>query len=68
MYASDRLNEILDQAIDLPRLEREAFLDRACAGDPALRDRIDALIRDSEGDVPDDFLPLPDFYRDLPQE
>ena len=65
-HAPDRLNGILDQALDLPPSERAAYLDRACAGDPALRHRIDALLRDSEGDVPNDFLQLPGFLNDVP--
>jgi serine/threonine protein kinase/tetratricopeptide (TPR) repeat protein len=35
----EQANELSDPA------ERAAFLDRACAGDPALRDRVEALLR-----------------------
>jgi serine/threonine-protein kinase len=40
------------QIADAPA--RAAYLDRACAGDPRLRERIDALLRAS--DRADDFL------------
>ncbi len=36
--------EIFAEAIELPEAERAAFLDRACAGDSALRRRVDLLL------------------------
>jgi len=39
----NRDDEIFSEALDLPVAQRAAFLDRACAGDPAQRARIDAL-------------------------
>ena len=35
---------ILNAALELPAAERAACLDRACAGDPALRRQVEALI------------------------
>jgi len=40
----NRDDEIFSEALDLPVAQRDAFLDRACAGDPAQRARIDALL------------------------
>ena len=40
----DRLQEIFDRAVSLSEPERAAFLDRACMGDPSLRDRVSQLI------------------------
>ena len=40
----NRDDEIFSEALDLPVDQRAAFLDRACAGDPAQRTRIDALL------------------------
>ncbi len=39
-----RIDALLDSALDLAGDERSAFLDRACAGNPALRARVDALL------------------------
>ena len=33
----DRMMEILADAVELPTVQRPAFLDRACADDPPLR-------------------------------
>ncbi|HZM68956.1 MAG TPA: hypothetical protein VFB95_01150, partial [Candidatus Cryosericum sp.] len=63
-----RIAPILEQALDLGPRERTALLDRACAGDPALRAEIEALLRaDAEAgsflDAPVDLaklLPAPD--------
>jgi serine/threonine-protein kinase len=44
-----RVSEVLDGALDLPPGELEAYLARACAGDPGLRARVeDLLAADSE--------------------
>lgn len=40
----NRDDEIFGEAIELPVGERAAFLDRVCAGDAALRARLDALL------------------------
>jgi serine/threonine protein kinase len=40
--------ELFAAALDKPAAERAAFLDQACAGDAALRDRIEALLRSHE--------------------
>jgi serine/threonine-protein kinase len=40
-----RLNRVLDPALELPLEQRAAFLDRACAGDPALRTRAERLLQ-----------------------
>ena len=37
--------DILDAVLDLPASGRWAFLDEACAGDPALREEAEACIR-----------------------
>jgi serine/threonine protein kinase/tetratricopeptide (TPR) repeat protein len=42
---SGRDLEIFTEAIQLPLSERASFLDRVCAADPALRQRIDVLIK-----------------------
>ncbi len=39
-----RLEPILDAALDLPPLERTAYLDASCAGDPTLRAEAEALL------------------------
>jgi serine/threonine-protein kinase len=50
----NRDDEIFGEAIDLPAADRAAFLDRACAGDAALRARVAALLTGHE--AADDFL------------
>ena len=37
--------ELFSRASELPAAERAAYLDQACASDPALRARIEALLR-----------------------
>src|SRR5580658_7706140 len=59
-----RLKELLVQALELPPENRDAFLDRACGADPALRDEIDALLLE-EGFVPSNFLQSPPLLDDL---
>ena len=46
-----RVVRILAGAFDVPPLERQAYLDRACAGDPALRAEVSGLLAasDTEG-------------------
>ncbi|MBI5710495.1 MAG: serine/threonine protein kinase [Candidatus Eisenbacteria bacterium] len=39
-----RIDALLDSALELAGDERSAFLDRACAGDPGLRARVDMLL------------------------
>ena len=41
----NRDDEIFADALEIPEAEREAFLERACAGDPAQRARVEALLR-----------------------
>jgi len=40
-----RVEELFHQAAGLPYGEREAFLERACAGDGALKERVGSLLR-----------------------
>jgi serine/threonine protein kinase/tetratricopeptide (TPR) repeat protein len=39
-----RIDSILDAAFELPVDARDAYLERACSGDPELRSRVDALL------------------------
>src|ERR1035438_2565153 len=39
---------ILNAALELPVDARAAYLDKACAGDPALRQRVEALLQAHE--------------------
>jgi serine/threonine protein kinase/Flp pilus assembly protein TadD len=41
-----RLKDVFAEALDLPEADRAAFLDGACAGDPALRAEVEALLAD----------------------
>lgn len=53
-----RVKELFNEAVELPREERDSFLDAACAGNVALRREIDALlIADDEASG---FLEVPD--------
>ena len=45
-----QLQEVFDQAIELPQSERGDYLDLACGGDIRLRSQIDALILAAEAD------------------
>jgi serine/threonine protein kinase/tetratricopeptide (TPR) repeat protein len=46
MIAADRLRDVFDLAAEAPDpAARAALLDRECAGDPALRERVEALLR-----------------------
>ena len=40
--------ELFSHAAELPAAERAAYLEKACAGDGALRARIEALLRADE--------------------
>jgi hypothetical protein len=42
---SDREIAIFSEALKLPPRERDAFLQRSCAGDGDLRDKVEALLR-----------------------
>src|SRR5262245_11683545 len=42
---TDRTESLFAAAVALETAERAAFLDEACAGDPELRARLDALLR-----------------------
>jgi serine/threonine-protein kinase len=47
-----KVEEVFHEAAELPADRRAAFLDRACAGDAALREEVEALLRsfdDAEG-------------------
>ena len=41
---TERLFALFDEALALPQGEREAWLDRVCAGDPALRGELQAML------------------------
>jgi len=43
-----RAEDIFADALELPVSERQAFLDRACRGEPALREEVEGLLRDVE--------------------
>jgi len=53
--------EIFEAAIDLPPERRAAFLDEACAGDGALRARVERLL--TAADEPSGFLDAPTLDR-----
>ena len=36
----ERIEALIDEALDLPSTERRAFLERACPDDPALRTEV----------------------------
>src|SRR6266702_17495 len=48
---------ILNAAVELPAAERGAYLDQACAGDAALRERVEGLLQ--AHDQADEFLQVP---------
>ena len=52
-----QIEPLLDQTLDLPPQERNAFLDSACAGDPDLRADVEALLAADED--AGDFLGTP---------
>jgi serine/threonine protein kinase len=43
-----RSRAVFDEAVELPRAERDAYLRRACGDDEALREEVDALLSESE--------------------
>src|SRR5512140_3262321 len=45
---SDHALEVFNTALELPGGERAAYLDRACAGDAALRQRVEDLLKANE--------------------
>ena len=43
---ANSVKAVFDQAVEIDTpADRAAFLDRACAGDPGLRDRVEGLLR-----------------------
>ncbi|MGQ0647962.1 MAG: protein kinase domain-containing protein [Gemmatimonadaceae bacterium] len=48
----ERIQPVLDRALEFPSPERRAFLDDACRGNPALRDEIDKMVVDCERSEP----------------
>jgi hypothetical protein len=45
-----RVDDLLQSAIDREPSQRASFLDQACAGDHALRQQVEALLRGSPGE------------------
>ena len=45
----NRIDQLLDAALELPPDKRAAFLDKACDGDEELRKEIDALLASDDG-------------------
>jgi len=45
-----RSRVLFDEAVDLPRAERDAYLRRACGGDDELREEVDALLSESDSE------------------
>ncbi len=70
--AATRLQELFDAALDRPEDERRAFVERACADDPALRDQVLALLsidqRMSGTTVRPIVLTLPEMMADVASE
>src|SRR5581483_7357376 len=52
-----RINALTDAALDMPENERGGFLDRECAGDAELRERVEALLRAHS--IPDPIMEKP---------
>jgi tetratricopeptide (TPR) repeat protein/tRNA A-37 threonylcarbamoyl transferase component Bud32 len=50
------LEDLFQQAADLPAIARAAFLDTACAGDPALREELESLL--AAGATSEDLIAL----------
>src|SRR5262245_64918520 len=44
----ENLKEVFQAAVALPRVEREAYVDKACAGDPSLRAAVESLLKSHE--------------------
>jgi serine/threonine protein kinase/predicted esterase len=51
-----RIKDIVDEALELPQVDRAEFLQRACGGDEALLGEVESLL---EFDLDDDFLEKP---------
>ena len=49
----DRLESLFVAALQKPPIDRAVYLDQACADDPALRDRVEALLRAQAADLKD---------------
>ncbi|MDA8021073.1 MAG: serine/threonine-protein kinase [Thermoanaerobaculia bacterium] len=62
-----RVDQIFDRALDVPRAERSAFLDLACAEDAVLRARVERLLAFSD-DPPSLFEHSPSLRRESPGE
>src|SRR5262245_38776885 len=54
---ADQIKALFLAALETPAEQRPAYLDRACAGDAAVRRRVEALLRAHEG--PDGLLDRP---------
>jgi len=52
-----QITALFHAALERPPAEREAFLDEACAGDPAMREEVATLV--ARHDASDDFLETP---------
>lgn len=50
----DEVARVFDSAVERPKRERDAFLDRACGADARLREQVETLLRAHEG--ADDFF------------
>ena len=50
------IDDLLDEALQIPAPSRSAFLEDRCYGDPELRWRIDRLLKYFGEPPPDDFL------------
>ena len=59
------INEILDQAFELEGVDRDAYLEVACAGDTLLRENVDQLLVGLDQSAPPEFMegpiPMPDI-------
>jgi eukaryotic-like serine/threonine-protein kinase len=61
----DQVKEIFLAATELDPDQREAFLQEACAGNPALRDKVDRLINHHEQTQTVELVPPPQHRRTL---
>src|SRR5436190_18200549 len=53
-----QVRDVLHRALELPSENRKAYLDQACAADPALRQEVESLIAASDGSA---FIDEPDL-------
>ena len=44
-YRWEEVDRLFDQALELPPSDRQRWLDESCAGDPALRNQLEALLQ-----------------------